>query len=102
VGEKLNKGEKEMIRVIKKYDIRPVDPDTGRRIAISEVDVKECACCGRRIVKVAELSTGHIIGQNCALYVERPDILEMVINGTAQGRITKKMNNFFSANNLIK
>jgi hypothetical protein len=55
----------------------------------------------RKIVKVAELSTGHLIGQDCALYVERPDILEMVLDGTAQGRITNKMNNFFNVIGLI-
>ncbi len=52
--------------ITKKYDLRPTDPDTGKKIAIPASMQKECQCCGKKIVKITVLNTGHEIGSECA------------------------------------
>lgn len=54
------------VRVVKVYDIRPVDLDTGKRLAIPKHEYKKCDCCGKPIAIINELSNGHFIGSDCA------------------------------------
>jgi hypothetical protein len=57
------------VRVIRKYDIRPVDFDSGKRLAIPREQMEECQCCGKKIVIINELSNGHHLGSECAAII---------------------------------
>ena len=56
--------------IVRRYDIRPVDFDSGKRLAVPADQMETCQCCGKRIVKVCELSNGDKIGSECAVMVD--------------------------------
>ena len=53
------------LKIINKYDIRPIDFFTGKRLPISTEEMKDCDCCGRKLVKINEMANGDIIGDEC-------------------------------------
>lgn len=83
------------IFIAKQYDIRPVDFQTGKRIAVAENEKKTCACCGKKIVKVSELNNGDLIGSECAVNVQfvNPNLPEM---GLKNFGLSQKQLDYFS------
>lgn len=65
---------KKMIQVERVEDIRPVDFETGKHLAIARDQMETCQCCGRKIVKIVHLTNGNRIGTGCAFHIERPDL----------------------------
>jgi len=72
-------------------DIRPIDFDSGKRLAITGDAMETCGCCGRKIMRVAVLSNGDRIGTECAAWIERPDTIAL-----CQPRFTKKQIAYYS------
>lgn len=58
------------IRTVEIIDLRPLDFRTGKRLAIPSNEKQPCDCCGRKLVKVARLNTGHEVGVGCAENLE--------------------------------
>jgi hypothetical protein len=87
------------LSVGKTYDIRPKDFHTGKRMTVPTNEKEICQCCDRKLFKVVELKNGYKIGSECALYVDRPDILDMELaleeKAGSNRRISKKMKAFF-------
>lgn len=86
-------------RVKRRYDIRPKDFHTGKKMAVDTADMEECQCCGRKIFKIVELVNGYKIGTRCHEYVKYPQIME---DGLAfekrsgqKSKLTKSMKEFF-------
>lgn len=55
-----------MLKVVARFDDRPVDFLTGKRMPLAPADRKVCACCGLKISKGCELSNGDKVGEDCA------------------------------------
>jgi hypothetical protein len=56
--------------IAERYDIRPIDFASGKRLAIPTEQQETCQCCGKRIVKVVKLTNGDKIGSECANLVD--------------------------------
>jgi len=54
---------------VKEYDVRPIDFVTGKRIAVTNEQRETCQCCGKKILKVTELSDGRKVGSECAVFM---------------------------------
>lgn len=61
-----------------------------------ECDPVECACCGRKIYKINVLTTGEIIGSECACIIPNSSLMRM-------GRfLNKRQQEFARRNGLLK
>jgi hypothetical protein len=57
------------LQVVKVVDLRPVDFQTGRRLALTAAEMERCEACGTPMAVVHVLSTGHRLGSSCATVV---------------------------------
>jgi hypothetical protein len=55
---------------MKVIDLRPVDFDSGRRMALPRDEMRECSCCGKKVVKVAVMNRGGEVGLECSKALE--------------------------------
>ena len=62
---------KRTLRVVRHYDVRPVD-GAGRRVPAEAADLRTCQCCGRRIARVAVMENGAEVGAECETLLEWP------------------------------
>ena len=51
----------------KKFDLRPINYDTGKRMALPTSEKATCACCGRKIAMGWMNVDGETIGSECAV-----------------------------------
>ena len=60
----------------REFDIRPVDFQTGKRVPVSTEEMKECECCGRKIVHcfedISPKGETFILGQECHWFLVQP------------------------------
>jgi hypothetical protein len=63
--------EEKMKHKAKRFDLRKVDYDTGKRLPLSSSERIKCECCGRKIVKGWILNTGEKVGSQCACVGEQ-------------------------------
>lgn len=55
-----------MLKVVSRFDDRPVDFLTGKRVPLPPAKRKTCDCCGLKISKGCEMSNGDKVGEDCA------------------------------------
>ena len=48
------------------FDLRPIDFQSNKRLALPNSEKIRCECCGRKIAKGVVLNTGEKIGTECA------------------------------------
>ena len=86
---------------VKVEDFRPLDFQSGKRLALVSGEMKQCQCCGKKMSKGHWLNTGHLVGSDCAMSLEilstnpktRTDPKE-----AAFFRVTPKQTAFFLSN----
>ena len=60
------------LNTIREYDIRPRDFDSGKRLAATPEMMRDCQCCGRKIVHVYVLENGTEVGSECQGVISMP------------------------------
>lgn len=85
------------VYVAKRYDVRPVDFDSGKRLAISEDEKATCSCCGKKIMKVAETNTGALLGSECVNLIDFAQVWGLE-KYAQMYRVTKKQRSWYEAN----
>ena len=88
--------EKAMTRITVRWveDIRPTDLE-GRKLAVAEAEMRHCDCCGRKIVQLHHLSTGHVVGRECAAWITRPDTIAL-----CRPRFSRRQREFLGAQGI--
>lgn len=54
---------------VKAEDFRPIDFQSGHRLALASGEMRECQCCGKKISKGSWTNTGHLLGSECAMSI---------------------------------
>ena len=78
------------------FDLRPVDFQSGKRLALPNDQKINCECCGRKIAKGVNLASGEKVGTECGVvsdHLRTRD--EITKRGAEIMRISQKQADFF-------
>lgn len=66
--------------IVRREDFRPIDWNSGKRLALTAGEMKQCDCCGKKISKGDWTNTGHLIGSECSISIQ-------LMNGQSEAHI---------------
>lgn len=77
-----------------KFDLRPVDFDSGKRMALPNSEKINCDCCGKKIAMGYNTLDGHKIGSECANMADYLRYSDQISASNIYG-ISKKQAEFY-------
>lgn len=77
-----------------KFDLRPVDFDSGKRLALPNNEKIACDCCGKKMAIGYNTVDGHKIGTECANIANYLRYRDEITANNMMG-ISKKQAEFF-------
>lgn len=60
-----------MNTITTKFDLRAIDFHSGKRVSPPRSEWKTCNCCGRKMVKGFNMTSGDMVGEDCAEVIKR-------------------------------
>lgn len=85
------------VYIVKRYDVRPIDFHTGKKLAVSDDEKAICSCCGKKIMKVAQTNTGALLGSECVNLIDLAQRWGLD-KYASMYRVTKKQSEWYKAN----